>query len=230
MKKLGIQLMVAIMLLTVSTTQAQDRQETYKVSDFIKVYSNVPVRMYIEQGSKEALSIEADDDMFEDLEVYVEDEVLFIVSAREKYIKDEKLTVDMVVKDLNHIEIVGGAKIKFTTALETDEFRLDISGAADIDIELKCNKFMADLSGAANMNVWGKAKYAAWDISGASNIDAVRFITQATYLDFSGAGKAEVYAAKILKAEVSGIGLVKYDGNPSQITKDVSGLGVIKRY
>lgn len=230
MKKLGIQLMVAIMLLTVSTIQAQDRQETYKVSDFTKVYSNVPVRMYIEQGSKEALSIEADDDMFEDLEVYVEDEVLFIVSAREKYIKDEKLTVDMVVKDLNHIEIVGGAKIKFTTALETDEFRLDISGAADIDMELKCNKFMADLSGAANMNVWGKAKYAAWDISGASNIDAVRFITQATYLDFSGAGKAEVYAAKILKAEVSGIGLVKYDGNPSQITKDVSGLGVIKRY
>jgi len=230
MKKLGFQLMAAIMLLIVSTTQAQDRQETYKVSEFTKVYSNVPVRMYIEQGSKEALSIEADNEMFDDLEVYVEDEVLFIVSAREKYIRNEKLTVDMVVKDLNHIEIVGGAKIEFTTALETDEFRLDISGAADIDMELKCNKFMADLSGAANMNVWGKAKYAAWDISGASNIDAVRFITQATYLDFSGAGKAEVYAAKILKAEVSGIGLVKYDGNPSQITKDVSGLGVIKRY
>lgn len=230
MKKLGIQLMIAVMLLVVSTAQAQDRQETYKVTDFTKVYSNVPVRMYIEQGDKEDLSIEADEDMFEELEVYVEDEVLFIVSSRDKYIKDEKLIVDMVVKELNHIEIVGGAKIKFKTALETDEFRLDISGAADIDMELICNKFMADLSGAANMNVWGKAKYAAWDISGASNIDAVRFITQATYLDFSGAGKAEVYAAKILKAEVSGIGLVKYDGEPSQITKDVSGLGVIKRY
>lgn len=230
MKKLGIQLMAAIMLLTVSTTQAQERKETYKVTDFTKVYSNVPLRMYVEQGDKEALDIEADQDLLDELDVYVENEVLFIVSTRNKYIRDEKLTIDLMVRDLSHIEIVGGAKIKFRTALKTDEFRLDISGAADIDMELDCNKFMADLSGAANMHIWGKTKYAAWDISGASNIDAVGFITEATYLDFSGAGKAEVYAAKILKAEISGIGLVEYDGNPTQITKNVSGLGRIKKY
>jgi len=230
MKTHAYYLVMLMVMLVAQPIEAQEYREIYDVENFKKVYINVPTRMHIQQQDAESLAIRADEDFLEELDVYIEDEVLYIVSDRKKYVRDEKLHIDMQVIRLEHLEIEGGAKIRFDTPLKTDEFRLDVAGAADIDMELECNKFMADLSGAANMNIWGKAKYAAWDISGTGNIDGERFITEATYLDFSGAGKANVYAAKILKAEVSGIGLVRYDGNPERITKTVSGLGIIKQY
>ena len=48
-------------------------------------------------------------------------------------------------------------------------------------------------------------------------------------VDLSGASHATVYSSEELWADISGVGVVNYSGNPRIIKKRISGLGSIKQ-
>ncbi|MEO8738398.1 MAG: DUF2807 domain-containing protein, partial [Casimicrobiaceae bacterium] len=66
------------------------------------------------------------------------------------------------------------------------------------------------------------------DFSGASTYQGGALISDSASLDISGAGKALVNAASLLKVEISGAGAVQYIGNP-RIEQEISGVGKITR-
>jgi hypothetical protein len=45
----------------------------------------------------------------------------------------------------------------------------------------------------------------------------------------NGAGNVEVQATKSLRAEVNGVGAVRYSGDPSKVESELHGLGAITR-
>jgi len=95
-------------------------------------------------------------------------------------------------------------------------------------MNIATEKLLADFSGAVKANIEGKARYVVMDMSGASKVDAEDLVTDAFYLDFSGFGKAEIYAEKVLKVDMSGMGVVRYGGNPTKVEANSSGLGIIR--
>ncbi|MBS3769872.1 MAG: DUF2807 domain-containing protein [Bacteroidales bacterium] len=206
-----------------------DEERSIPISGVKALDITIACELNIRQGDEESLRIETDRNMFRKLDVEVRDGVLYIGSDdRDRDFGDRDVEIHLTVKTLNKIDIGGAVKLSTMGTLETPKLELSISGAADIDMNIATEKLLADFSGAVKANIEGKASYVVMDMGGASKVDAEDLITEAFYLDFSGFGKAEIYAEKVLKVDMSGMGVVRYGGNPRKVEANSSGLGIIR--
>jgi len=206
----------------------QEYEKTIRVKNFHGVDITIACELYVRQGDDESLRIEADKDIFDKLQAEVRDSILYLESDKERNYKDWDVEVYLTVKSLKSIDVGGAVKLRTNGTITGEKLELNISGAADLDMRIDVDKLMADFSGAVNAELEGRARYVVMDMSGASRVDADDLITDAFYLDFSRFGKADVYAEKVLKVDMSGMGVVKYGGNPSKVKTNSSGLGIIK--
>jgi len=112
--------------------------------------------------------------------------------------------------------------------LISDKMLFDISGAADIDLALDVSSLQTKVSGAANIKFNGRAKKHNVRLSGASNIRAEELRSDNTDISLSGAGSAHIYASEKLEAALSGVGSIRYYGEPNNIKINKSGIGSIR--
>jgi hypothetical protein len=104
------------------------------------------------------------------------------------------------------------------------------TGAGDIHIaNLKNDKLAIKSTGAARIEAAGETKYASVSSTGAGKIDAYQLKAESVKVTVTGAAKVDVYASQQLDATVSGVGSVTYDGNPSVVNKNVSGIGRVNK-
>jgi hypothetical protein len=104
------------------------------------------------------------------------------------------------------------------------------SGASDIIIsDVKSDGFKIDVSGAGQLEVSGEAKSLEIKQSGAGDVNAKDLHAAKVNIDSSGAATADVYASEELRASVSGAGRVNYFGDPKTVNKEASGAGSITK-
>ena len=95
--------------------------------------------------------------------------------------------------------------------------------------DLVTNKLKLDFSGASNVKLKGSANEVNAEMSGATDFDAYDFVVQNLKIDISGTGNAKIHVTKKLIAAISGIGTIKYKGNPEVVQKDSNFLGSIQK-
>ena len=209
--------------------KAMNSKKEYPVSGIRGVDITIACELHIRQSDQESLTIEANEDIFDKIDVEIKDSILYIESDRQNRDFDNwDIEVYLTVKSLRLIDIGGAVKLETRGTLRIPRLELDISGAADLDMHIETEKLLADFSGAVNTELEGKANYVVMEMSGASNVEAYHLVTDAFYLDFSGFGKADIYVQKVLKVDMSGMGIVKYGGDPKKIDASSSGLGIVK--
>lgn len=211
-----------------SIARSQDYEKTIDVKDFNKLDITIACELYLRQGDEESMRIEANKNILDRLEIGVRDSTLYMEAEHERDFDDWDVEVYLTVKQLKSIDIGGAVKLRTNGTLKGEKLELDISGAADLDMRIEVDKLLADFGGAVNAELEGRARYVVMDMSGASKVEADDLRTDAFYLEFSGFGKAEVYAEKVLKVDMSGMGVVRYGGNPKKVKTNSSGLGIIK--
>jgi hypothetical protein len=64
-------------------------------------------------------------------------------------------------------------------------------------------------------------------VSGSGAFAGREFQTADATVSISGSGEAIIWATERLDAQVSGSGLVRYVGNPGQLSTDISGSGSV---
>jgi len=228
--KVGSLLGAFFILFSVATSTAQDVSKEIPVEGFTKVYINIACEVDLVQADETKLVIEAEEQLLEEINVDVTNGTLRITSDRKSWKKHkDEVDISLSVKNIESFQVASALNLHANNKIFADKLSIIVGGVANINMELECNKLMADISGVANIDIRGKAPLAVWKVSGTATLDAEDFITEATHFDFSGVGKGEVHATKILKASVSGLGLIEYSGNPASITTNVSGLGKIKQ-
>lgn len=104
------------------------------------------------------------------------------------------------------------------------------SGASEIVASgVKSDDFRIDFSGASNLQVSGETKTLEVEMSGAGEVDAKDLRAQKVKVTSSGAAQADVYASEELTASVSGAGNINYYGDPKVFNEDKSGPGTITK-
>ena len=107
--------------------------------------------------------------------------------------------------------------------------KLEVSGANEVGIRnISTENFDVEISGACSVGLKGDTESLSIDMSGASSLDASEFYSKKVSIDCSGACSAEVYASESLKASVSGVCNVKFDGDPVKTNLDASGVSSIE--
>lgn len=205
--------------------------ESRNVSDFDAIDIEGFGNLIITQGENESLTIEAEDNILPHITTTVQNGTLRISYDENRWrnsiLPTRSVTFTIEVKDLNRIDLSGAADIEIDS-LETTQLRLDVSGAGNIEIDnLQAKDLDITYSGAGQCKLIGEVQDQEVRVSGLGSYDAEELKSQTASVSLSGAGNMAVWAEDSLYIEVSGAGNVEYWGNP-RVTQDISGVGNIQ--
>lgn len=202
-------------------------KEQRSVSSFNKIDISGGYEVLINQGSEERLELEVDENLLEYIETETKNNTLFI-SSKKPIGSASSLKLYITVVNVEDIDVSGAIELKNKGTYEAANLEIDISGAADIDLDVDVENLNMEMSGASETTLSGSARNFEIEISGAGELQAKKLKTRNATIDISGAGSAIVNAKKTLNVSVSGAGSIKYKGDP-KIKKDISGAGSIEK-
>lgn len=195
------------------------------LQQFDKIIIDITADATIEVGKPHAVEVKAQSNLMEHIKTEVTGNTLRIYNDG-IIINNSDMEVAIQVPSLTALELKGAADVRTTGDIKGTDFKLEVLGASEIDIdELHVDNLDVKLSGASelqiNRGVVGKAKY---KVTGAGEIRAEAVETKDVAARVSGAGEMSLFVTEKLDADVTGAGEISYKGHP-QITSDITGAG-----
>lgn len=198
----------------------------------VEIFNNLVFKghfdIFLIKGEKENILISADKNLHQHINIEQKNDTLHIYSDRDLILRPTKLYVEVTYTELKRIILAGASNLSADTTIKADSFNIDISGAASGKLDFDNNKLYTNVSGAANLTLTGKTISHKAFLDGASNLKAYNLSTKNTTINLIGAGSAKINATEELIASLSGVGSIKYTGNPESKKINVDGLGRIK--
>lgn len=201
--------------------------ETREVPIHRDIYVSVPAEVYIYQSPYQELTLEAQSNVLDAIETYVEDSELKIrLEDGAGLGSHETIRIYISSAMFNSIRLSGSVDLYSETSIVTDVLDVSISGSGKVDLAVVANEVRASISGSGNMWLEGSTINQELTISGSGNIYSFGLDSETADVSISGSGEAEVRVEEFMKARISGSGSVYYKGYP-EIDGKVSGSGNI---
>jgi len=221
--------MLCVSIAVIAQDDDDNDSKKYNLGNYDKIYLEGGFKVYLIQDDEYSLSAKSsDNDVFEDLIVRNENGILHVKMDRD-FFHYERVTLYFRFKQLEELEIEGGANLKTRGYIDLNDFSMSVEGGAKIEMDIKAKNidivgeggFLFELNGVAeNFNV---------RISGAGNVDAEDLKAQNVDFSVEGFGTGSIYALNKLNAQIEGVGRIRYKGNP-KVTQYIDGLGSVKRH
>jgi len=203
-------------------------KEERSVSGFTSLDIGGAFKIYLSQGDQEKLVIEADKEEIGEIVTEVVGNKLTISTKAGWGERFHEMSIYLTFKNLEYIDFSGAVEVVCENALSFKDLEMDVSGAAEIDMELMADRFEAEFSGASEIDFRGKCKSGYFELSGASEFNAEGLEFEDLSIELSGASDAKVFATNKLNIDASGASSIRYKGNPPDISIDESGASSIK--
>ena len=211
-------------------------KENRSVGNFDAINIGGEVNVFLTQGTKNSIEIEADENLHQYIVTEVQGGKLTI--KNEKDIKDaEALNVYVEFKEIDELHGGGATDIIAYTAISiSSNFDLSASGAVDIELKkgLKCGDLKVGSSGASDLYIKkldakdvdahasgssdlvmdGSANSIYLSASGSSDIEAKDLVVKTADITASGSSDISINVTERISAEASGSSDIYYRGNP----------------
>jgi len=198
---------------------------TYNIQPFTKIYLEGAFKVILEQGSQSGLRIKTDEDNFKYIDVQSDTQSLSLKIIKKRFDFDE-LVLYITFADLEKLEIQGGICLETKGYVDLKDFYLHVEGGATVEMNMKANKVKVIGEGGVKFEFDGIADELDATISGAGYLDAIDLKTKNCDIRVEGVGAGSVYATESLNATISGVGKIRYKGEP-KVYKKVEGVGVV---
>ena len=200
----------------------------HSVGHFEKIDITGVFDVILEHGTDPVVTLKTDENLQDLIFIEVKNNVLRVGPTEDAIYNHTKMELHIVYPELEQVHVGGACKLRANNPIYSDKLSFQVSGAADIELEVNVHDLQTRVSGAGNLNFSGAAQNHNIMLSGASNLRAEDLKSQDTRISMSGAGSAHVHASERLVASLSGVGSIRYYGNPKETKIDKSGLGSIK--
>jgi len=206
---------------------SETREVPYFNSLELRSISNV----YISQGEKQSITIQAEDNILETINTEVKNNKLIISKEGYRFAiirAHAPINIYITTKDITELEVSGSGNIISNSIIVTDNLELEISGSGNITINASTNNLETSISGSGKIDLSGIANNHNLKISGSGNINSFNLLTKSTSALISGSGNAKINVLEELDAKISGSGNIQYQGNP-EVETSISGSGTVKK-
>lgn len=139
----------------------------------------------------------------------------------------ERLKIRLTLPALTQLRLAGAGNFTGLTPLTAPALAVALAGAYHLTLAVRNTRTSVAISGAGTVTVRGTTTAQDVRISGAGRYYAFELKSADTAARISGAGAADVRATNSLTAQVSGIGTIRYRGQPATVAGRVSGLGKV---
>lgn len=215
----------AVPVMPVQQAWDEPNTRTYQVKPFTKIYLEGTFKVILEQGSQSGLRIKTDEDNFKYIDVQTDAESLSLKILK-KHFDFDKLVLYITFKDLEKLEIQGGISLETKGYVDLKDFYLRVEGGANIEMKMKANKIDVIGEGGVKFEFDGVANELNASMSGAGYLDAIDLKTKRCDFKIEGVGAGTVNVSEMLNATISGVGKIRYKGDP-QVFKKIEGIGLV---
>jgi hypothetical protein len=207
--------------------------EDRNVGSFRQVALSGNGELFIVQGQKEFVRVEADDNILPHLRTEVLDDTLKVGYGDKdgniqvfSTTKNPKIYVG--TKSLEGIAVSGSGQAT-AGIVHAGKMQIKVAGSGRVLLgQLKARSLTTDISGSGNVEIGGGAVVEQKvDVSGSGEYDSKNLESRAARLKLSGSGHIAVWAIDKLDISSSGSGTVQYYGRP-QVAQQVSGSSSVQ--
>jgi hypothetical protein len=202
--------------------------EERSVSGFDKVAINAGMNLYLEQGSKEYLKLEAEDNIIQNITTEVKGGKLTV-----KYKNllggintTEPVNVYLTVINLKELDASSGTSIS-GKEINTDSLKIDISSGAEGEMIVNANSVDANLSSGSTLKLSGTVENQKVNLSSGVDYRAADLKSKNANISVSSGASARISVSDNLDVNISSGGNVEYSGTPA-IVSNISSGGSIK--
>ncbi len=221
--------------------------EDFAFSDFTRVDVGSTFEVEILQAASYSVSVTADDNLFQYIQVSKEGETLKIGLRPFSIFGHRTLKARVTLPELNGVELSGASRGTVSAFSSNHDLDIQVSGASSLELaDISCGDASFDVSGASTVTGELSAANAGFDVSGASTIQLEGSAGDIT-ADVSGASRARFAAFPVnnaditlsgastcsleldgrLDADLSGASRLEYSGEPTMGTINTSGASTI---
>lgn len=206
----------------------ESASEVRRMEPFTRVYAAGNGTIVLIESDEHSVRVESEKNLLPLLSTAVINGQLTI-QPLEPIASTKPIVYYISLKKLEEIHLSGTFDALSESPLRFDTLFVDISGASRLKFDqVEGHALDVALSGASSMHVKGSVNKQKIELSGAADYEASQLVSDEVDIRISGAGDASLHVNNLLKVDISGTGLVRYQGTPT-ISSDVSGAGSIEK-
>ena len=184
------------------------------VQAFDELLASGVYSVVLTQGNKEAVKIEADDNLQELFKVKNEGSKLVIAMEKDVSINTKKgMKVYITFRQLKNMELSMVGNFRSDENLSFNDLKIQNSSVGNVDLKMTAQNLNVENSSVGNVKLDGKATSAVIKNNGVGSFKAGDFVVQTMDIENSGVGSAEVNAEKECKVKDSMLGRVTNRGS-----------------
>jgi len=203
--------------------------EAYAFSDFTEIEIGSAFEFEIRQSSSYNISVTADDNVMEYVQVSQVGQTLKIGLRTVTWFGPATLRASVTMPELRGLTVSGASRGDIYDFSSTEDVDITVSGASRVNGDITAGDVEFDISGASTVQLDGSANDMVAHVSGASRLNLDDFTVNNADVDLSGASSGTVNLSGRLDADLSGASRLWYIGEPTMGTVDTSGASTISQ-
>ncbi|MFC2052420.1 head GIN domain-containing protein [Chloroflexota bacterium] len=205
------------------------KTEEYTFRDFTGVEISSAFEFEITQSDSYGVSITADDNVIDKVEVIKEGSTLKIGFTTIPSLGPVTLKAKVTMPQLHGLTVSGASRGTVSDFSSTENLDINVSGASKVTGDITAGDADFDISGASTVQLEGSANNIVANVSGASRFNLGGFIVNNANVTFSGASTGTVNPNGRLDADLSGASKLSYLGEPTMGNINTSGASTIRK-
>ena len=186
----------------------------YEFADFTDVNVSSAFTVDVLQSDSYSVSITANENLLDYLNVYQRGKTLYIGLKRARY-SNVRYEANITMPLLLNFELSGASKGDISGFSSANPLKLELSGASRISGSIETGDCNFDISGASRVELAGSGNDADIDASGASKVELADFPINNAEVTLNGASQATLNLSGRLDANLSGYSHIEYIGEPT---------------
>ncbi len=237
--KLSLSLFVSLLFLTNINAQKNGKvtgdgnviTNTREVGSFDNIGVSGSFDVDLVKGKEGKIEIKIEKNLLPYLITEVKDGELKIKWKKGTNIRNHRgVHLTVYFNSINGVALSGSGEIIGKDLIESNNFKVAISGSGEINLNLNVNDIQSRISGSGDLTFKGSTKSFTSSVSGSGDVEAYGLQTDKADIKVSGSGDMTITVKNELYARVSGSGDISYKGNPAKEDVKVSGSGNISSH
>lgn len=205
----------------------------FDIEDFSKIEAKGNFDVFLTQGNDYSIELKGDKRYLRRAYVKKFNDILEINYSQRRFhffrdLKEEnRVRVYITLPSLEAIEGEGACGFTIDD-FELEKFRIDLSGASEVQANINADDVDLVLTGLSRADLSGRTEYFDARLTGASVLRAYDMDTESTDISASDGSSARVRVNDKLYVDASGMSKVKYKGE-AEVTYDEDGFSSVSR-
>lgn len=194
--------------------------------DFTKIKVSTGLELYISQGSKNKITVEADENLQDIIITEVKDGVLKIYSEKNIW-RSKARKVYVTIKNLDAIAATSGSDVYTNERLKVNDLNISATSGADITISVDANTVETSATSGSDIEISGVSNNHISKATSGASIDAYQLRSRNVTAKVTSGADINVYASESIVAKATSGGGIDFKGSPKKVDKKTSSGGSV---